>query len=368
MLEDHLPGRSVTPRDLVFALDSRCQRVLFGAGRVADLPAELEPLGLHRILLIATRSAKPAADQLAGRLGPRAVARVHAVAQHVPAADVTDTLAAVRENRVDGTVTIGGGSATGLGKAVAVRTGLPLVAVPTTYAGSETTAVYGITAEHKQTGRNARALPRLVVYDPMLTMSMPPWLTATSGLNALAHAVEALYAPGANPVSTLLAQESIRDLARALPVAVRDPDDVGARSDALYGAYLAGWCMADAGTALHHTLCHVIGGTYRIDHGALHAVLLAYVTAYNAPACPEAMRRITAALGCDDAAAGLRELAARLDAPGDLASLGLPDDALGDVTSRAIDGVGERNPRPPDARSLRRLLEDAHAGRPPGTY
>lgn len=344
------------------------QRVVFGAGRVHDVPVELTSIGVGRVLLVATRSAKPAADELADALGPAVVARIHEVVQHVPERDVSAALGLAAETSPDGVVTIGGGSAIGLGKAVAVEAGLPLLAVPTTYSGSEATPVYGVTGEHKRTTRDPRALPRVVVYDPGLTTSMPPHVTATSGLNAVAHCVEALYSPGANPVTDLLAAEAIRLMAQALPVAVDRPDDMQARSDALEAAYLAGWSTATAGTALHHTLCHVIGGTYAVSHGALHAVLLPYVAAYNAPAAPDALAAVARALGTSDAPAGLRRLADRLGAPTDLSSLGLPDAALDEVVARAITGVGSRNPRTVDATSLRRMLDDAYAGRPPGHY
>lgn len=356
------------PRGGSFELDLHAQRVVFGAGRVDDVPREVDALGLHGLVLIATASAKAAADRLSERLGSRVAARVHEVVQHVPAADVLSTTEVATVTGADGIVTVGGGSATGLGKAVAVQTGLPLVTVPTTYAGSEATTTYGITGEHKQTARDIRALPRVVVYDPALTTGMPRRLTATSGLNALAHCVEALYAPGANPVTDVLAQEGIRRLSVALPVAVDSPADLTARGEALVGAYLAGLSMEQAGTALHHTLCHVIGGSYRVDHGDVHAVLLPYIAAYNSAAAPDALAGAARALGAEEAAAGLRQLAERLDAPTDLASLGLPADVLTEVAERAVSAVGERNPREPDVPSLGRLLDDAYAGRPPGSY
>lgn len=351
-----------------FELDVQAQRVVFGVGRVDDLPDELETLRLGRVLLVGTRSAKAVADRLAAALGRRVAGRVGEVVQHVPVAEVAAAMDLVTSAEADGVVAVGGGSAVGLGKAVAVQTRLPLVAVPTTYSGSEATPVYGVTREHKQTARDLRALPRVVVYDPALTTTMPRTLTATSGLNALAHCVEALYATGANPVTDLLAQEGIRLLARALPAAAGTPTDLAARSDALYGAYLAGWSMATAGTALHHTLCHVLGGTHAADHSGLHAVLLPYVAAYNAPAAPDAMERAGAALGTTDVPAALRRLAEGLGAPTDLASLGVPASALHDAAERSVASVGRRNPRPVDAHTLRLLLADAHAGRPPGSY
>ena len=315
-----------TSRGRWFSRDVTTQRVVFGAGRAEETFAELGSLVPGRMLLISSASAKAAADDL------------------------------------------GGGSAIGLGKALAVETGLPLVAVPTTYSGSEVTAVYGVTGEHKRTGRSDRALPRLVVYDAALTLALPRHVTVTSGLNAVAHAVEALYVPGSDPVTGLLAEEAVRVLARSLPRLTETPQDLALREDALYGAYLAGMALAQAGSALHHSLCHVIGGTYALRHGDLHAALLPYVVAYNAPAAPDAMHRVATALGSTSAAGGLRDLGERLGAPTDLRSLGLPEEALDDVADRAVAAIGHRNPRRVDTWSLRRMLDDAYAGRPPGTY
>ena len=357
------------PGEERFELDLHAQRVLFGAGRIDDVPDEVDALGMRQVMLVATRSAKSAADRISERLGSRVVARESEVVQHVPAANVASTTQIAVETGADGILTVGGGSATGLGKAVAVQTGLRLVAVPTTYAGSEATAVFGITGEQKRTGRDLRALPHVVIYDSELTTGMPQRLTATSGLNAMAHCVEALYALGANPVTEALALEGVRRLAAALPVGVDSPGDLAARGGALVGAYLAGLSMEQAGTALHHVLCHVIGGDYRVDHGDVHAVLLPYVAAYNSAAATGPLGLVASALsGSTDAASALRGLAERLGAPTDLASIGVPQDALDSTAERAVGAVGERNPRRPDAPSLRRLLDDAYAGRPPGTY
>ena len=351
-----------------FELAPRPQRVVFGAGTVADVPAELEALGLHQVLLVASPSAAATADVVASALGDRLATRIDEVRQHVPETLATSAVDAARESGADGVLTIGGGSATGLGKAVAVATGVPLVAVPTTYSGSEATPIYGITGPHKRTGRDPRALPRVVVYDPELTTSMPRHVTATSGLNAVAHCVEALYSRDAEPVSTLVAEHGLHLLASALPRAVRDPHHLAAREDALLGAYLGGWALASAGTALHHTLCHVLGGDHGLGHGELHAVLLPYVVAFNAPATPEGMGRVAGALGTEDAVGGITDLAHTLGAPTSLRAVGMPEDGLGAAAQRASVAVGDRNPRPVDPDILRRLLEDAFDGRPPDTH
>jgi maleylacetate reductase len=342
--------------------------VVFGAGTVTGVPAEVEALGLERILLVASPSGAAPADALASALDLRLAERIDEVRQHVPETLATRATDVARGSGADGVLTIGGGSATGLGKAVAVATGVPLVAVPTTYSGSEATPVYGITGPRKRTGRDPRALPRVVVYDPELTKSMPRHVTATSGLNAVAHCVEATYSPDAEPVSTLVAERGLRLLASALPRAVRNPHDLAGREDALLGAYLAGWALGSAGTALHHTLCHVLGGDHGLGHGEVHAVLLPYVVAFNAPATPEAMGRVARALGTEDAVSGITDLAHTLGAPTSLRAIGMPEDGLGAAAERASVAVGDRNPRPVDPDGLRRLLQDAFIGRPPGTH
>ncbi len=340
--------------------------MIFGVGSFARLPQELADLGLERLLLVATRSAREHADALAAELGPRVVARVHEVRQHVPEALAAQARELAASAGADGVVSVGGGSATGLGKAVAVGAGLLLVAVPTTFAGSEATPVYGISGTRKVTGRDLRALPRLVVYDAGLSGGLPPRVTATSGLNAIAHCVEGLWAAGANPVSTLLAREGLQVMARCLPRATWYPQEVGDREDALYAAYLAGSVFAVTGGGLHHSLCHVLGGTWGLDHGATHAVLLPHVTAYNAPAVPDCAALVARSLGARDAAAGLWALGRTVAAPAGLAELGMPLDGLDEAARLGVEAAGAGNPRPLDVPALRRLLDNAFHGRPPG--
>jgi alcohol dehydrogenase class IV len=343
--------------------------VVFGIDAVLQVVPEVTALGAGRVLLIADGAAQPVADLLADQLGSQLAARVSEVRQHVPEELVTATQSVVVASSPDAIVTIGGGSATGLGKAVAIETGIPLVVVPTTFAGSEMTPVYGITGEHKQTGRDLRALPRVVIYDPTLTMTLPKEVIGPSGLNAIAHCVEALYAPGSNPVGDLYAVEGVRILARALPAILDEPDDLGARGDALFGAHLAGKAFAVAGSALHHKLCHVLGGTFRLVHGEVNSVVLPHVTSFNAPAVPDAMARITEALGGSpdgSAAAGLLfDLASTLGAPTSLDAIGMPADGLDFAAERAVAEVGTTNPRLVDRASMRSLLQDAFDGRRP---
>jgi maleylacetate reductase len=350
-------------------------RVVFGVGSVGQVADEVAALGVGRVLLVVDEASKAVGDRIADDLGERYAGRLDEVRQHVPEELATDARRTAVEAQADGVVTIGGGSATGLGKAIAVDPAaqasaggrVNLLAVPTTYAGSEMTPIYGVTGQHKQTGRDLRALPRTVVYDPVLTVGMPPAITASSGFNALAHCVEGLYGPGTNPIVGLQAVEGVRALAGALPEAVDHPDDLDARGRALYGAYLAGTVLAVAGTALHHKLCHVLGGTFGLVHGDVNAVVLPHVVAYNAEAASEAMAGVAAGLDVrpGDEAAALRTLAERIGAPTSLAALGMPADGLDVAAERAVAETGTSNPRTPDVASLRALLQRAFDGEPP---
>jgi maleylacetate reductase len=266
---------------------------------------------------------------------------------------------------VDATVAIGGGSTIGLAKAIALETKLPIVAIPTTYAGSEMTPIYGLTeAGLKRTGRDPVVLPRAVIYDPKLTVTMPAKLSATSGINALAHCLEGLYAENANPVMTLFAADGIRALARALPRVVADPRDLDARGDAQYGAWMAGAVLGNVGMALHHKLCHTLGGSFNLPHADVHTVILPYAAAYNRDAAPDAMRVAAEALGADDAPQAVFDLAVRLGAPTSLKDIGMPEDGLDKAADLATTN-SYYNPRPVERDAVRRLLGEAFVGKRP---
>ncbi|HMP41890.1 MAG TPA: iron-containing alcohol dehydrogenase, partial [Roseiflexaceae bacterium] len=203
---------------LQFIHESAAVRVCFGAGAITDLADEADRLGLHRLLLVSSRSRRALAQQAADILGTRAVG-IHAEAiMHVPVDTVTTARTAAERLGCDGYVAIGGGSTVGLAKAIALESGLPIIAIPTTYAGSEVTDILGQTeAGRKTTIRDPRVLPEVVLYDPDLTLGLPIAMTVTSGLNAMAHAVEGLYAQDRNPVASLMAVEGLRALRDALP-------------------------------------------------------------------------------------------------------------------------------------------------------
>ena len=345
-----------------FTYDALPGRVVFGAGAFGRVPEELDRLGPRRVLVIADRSGSAWADQLVERLGPRVAAQIREVRPHVPIADAEAARALARDSSADGIVTLGGGSATGLGKAVALEIALPILAIPTTYAGSEMTPIWGLTAgARKETGRNPVVQPRVVVYDPLLTMSLPPEIAGPSGMNALAHCVEALYAEGANPITSLMAEEGIRVLAQALPKVVGCPDDLEARTKVLAGAYLAGSAFAAAGSGLHHKICHVLGGAYDLPHAEMHTVVLPHALALVAPSVPEAIDRVAVALGASDVPGSVYDLARSIGAPADLASIGMPEDRL-DEAAELILAATRDYPIPVTEKDIRRLLADAFAG------
>ena len=341
-------------------------RVVFGAGTLAQLPAEAERLGLQRVLVLSTPGHAAAAGRIAALLGTRAAGTFTKAAMHVPVDLANQAVAEARRLGADGTVAIGGGSTTGLAKAVALETGLPIIAIPTTYAGSEVTTMWGLTeGGTKRTGRTLQVLPKTVIYDPDLTLTLPLALTVTSAFNAMAHAAEGLYAPDGNPVVALMAAEGIRACAAALPPLAKDLRDAQARHDALYGAWLCGQVMGVATMGLHHKLCHTLGGSFGLPHAEVHTVLLPHALAYNAPAAPAAMARIAQALGRDgDAPLALWRLAKAHGAPLSLASIGMPEDGL----DRAADIAASApypNPRPLERAALRALLQRAWAGEEP---
>lgn len=350
-----------------FSCETLPGRVVFGAGAARErLAPELERLGARRLLLV---GAGAKARRVGDPLGERVAAVFAETVRHVPVAVAERARAAASAAGADGVLAVGGGSAIGVAKAIALRSGLPVVAVPTTYAGSEMTPVWGMTEDgRKTTGRSPAVLPRVVVYDPELTLTLPAGASAASGVNALAHAVEALYAPGANPVGALLAAEAIGALADGLPAVVRDPSGLPGRERALYGAYLAGAAFASAGASLQHRVCHVLGGAYDLPHAELHTVLLPQVTAFLEPALPEPMARIRAALGAPEgtsAAGALHELALALGAPTTLRAIGFDPGRLEEATALVRDGLPERLPRPVAEADVRAILSAALEGARP---
>jgi alcohol dehydrogenase class IV len=348
-----------------FERDEIAGRVVFGVDSRTRLPDEADRAGARRVLVVAALAEDQIAAEICDLLGDRVVGRFSEVLQHVPVQNAVAARAMATDLQADSVVTIGGGSATGFGKAVTLELDVVHIAVPTTYAGSEMTPIWGLTSgDEKSTGRDVRVKPDVVVYDPALTIGLPPSIAGPSGMNALAHCVEALYGPGADPITSLVALEGARVLAAGLPSVCARPDDLGARTEMLYGAYLAGAVLATGGTALHHKTCHVLGGMFALDHGGMNAVVVGHAVAYNAVAIPEIIARLEATLGVADAAAAMFDLAATIGAPTDLASIGMPADGI-DEAARRIVIEASANVRPPDESSIRAMLDDAYHGRRP---
>jgi maleylacetate reductase len=337
-------------------------RILFGRGRISEVGDEVRRLGARRALVLSTPGHRALGERVLGLLGDAAAGAYAKATMHTPVELTDDALATLQRLDADCTVAVGGGSTIGLGKALAFRTDLPQVVIPTTYAGSEVTTVLGETRDGaKKTQRSPRVLPEVVVYDVDLTLTLPPQLSATSGMNAIAHAVEALYAPDTNPIVSMMAEEAIGALARSLPRIVKDPADIDARTQAQYGAWLCGMCMGATTVGLHHKVCHVLGGAFDLPHSDTHAVMLPHAVAFNFDAAPEAMQRVARALGSTDARAGLFALAQALPVPRSLRAIGMPESGIDKAADLATRDTYP-NPRPLERGAIFDMLSRAFHG------
>jgi maleylacetate reductase len=341
-------------------------RILFGQGTLAQVAEEIAEQGSTKALVLSTPFQKGQAEELAGSLGPMAAGVFSDAAMHTPVEVTTRALEAYNTSGADCVVALGGGSTIGLGKALALRTDCPQIVVATTYAGSEVTPILGQTEDGiKTTLRDIKVLPEVVIYDPDLTLGLPVEMSVTSGLNAIAHAVEALYAKDRNPVTSMQAVEGMRALRDALPVIVKSPHDREARGEALYGAWLCGTVLGTVGMSLHHKLCHTLGGSFDTPHAETHAILLPHTVAYNAEAAQDLLAPAAALFG-GKIGSGLWDFAHSLGAPMALSGL--------DVTEADMDRAAQLatrnpywNPCPVDEDAIRALLNDALNGRRPET-
>lgn len=345
-----------------FIYSAPASRVIFGVDALSHLEREVVQLGAERALVLCTREQRESAEQIAKILGNRAAGVYAEATMHVPIECARAARAEAERLGADCAISIGGGSTTGLAKAIALESSLPIISIPTTYAGSEMTSIYGLTEGGvKRTGRDPRVLPRVVIYDPTLTTSMPIGLTAASGMNAIAHAAEGLYAQDANPVVSLIAEEGIRAMAAGLRRVILEPDNLEVRSQCLYGAWLCGIVLGSVGIALHHKLCHTIGGSFNLPHAETHTIVLPHSIAFNAPATPDAMHRIARALGSTSAASGLFELVRTLKLPHSLREIGFQPEDIDKAAGLAMRNP-YWNPRPFSQQDIRELLERAYVG------
>jgi maleylacetate reductase len=349
-----------------FTFPGLSTRVIFGAGTLAQAGEEIRRLGRSRALVLSTPHQKPEAEALAARLEDLAAGVFPGAAMHTPVEVTEQALAAYRDLRADCVVSLGGGSTTGLGKAIATRTGADQVAIPTTYAGSEMTDILGETqGGEKTTRRDPSIRPETVIYDVDLTLTLPLGLTVTSALNAIAHAMEALYAPDRNPVIELMARDCLPAFKGALPRLAQDPQDRDARAEALYAAWCGSTALAYVSMALHHKLAHTLGGSFGTPHAETHAILLPHTTAFNEGAVPDLLAPIAQTFGGGSAGGGLWDFAQAMGAPTRLHDLGLSEPDLDRAAEIAVKNP-YANPRPFGRDDIRNLLQAAWEGRRPG--
>lgn len=337
-------------------------RVLFGTGALAELPAELDRLECRRVLLIDGLLHPATGTAIVSALAARLVHTLSVSRQHVPQEMAEEALALTVRDRIDCLLSVGGGSSLGVAKAVGRDTDLPIIAVPTTYAGSEMTPIWGVTSEgHKTTGRALSVLPKVVIYEPGLTTSLPPAASGASGMNAVAHCVEALWTERRNPVTDAVATEGLVQLASGLRRSVAAPEDLSAREQALRGAWLAGMALAVGGTGLHHKICHVLGGAFNLPHAETHAAVLPWVVEHYRLVVPDVMARVAGALGEPEAAAGLQRLALDVGAVAGLADLGL-DGSGADSAAATVAASAPDYPAPVTAAEIRTILQHSMSG------
>ena len=341
-------------------------RVIFGSGTIAQAGHEIERLNHKKALILSTAHQKSEAQALAAQLGALSAGVFAGAVMHTPT-DVTETaLAAFKASGATAIVALGGGSTTGLGKAIALRSGADQIVIPTTYAGSEMTDILGETENGaKTTKRDAAIRPETVIYDVNLTLTLPVAMTVTSALNAIAHGVEALYAPDRNPVIEQMCLAAFRSFSDALPVVMKDPSNLQARGQVLCGAWLCSIALGYVSMALHHKLCHVLGGSFGMPHAETHAVMISHSTAFNAVAVPELLKPIGDIFG-GSPGGGLYDFAKSLSAPMSLAELGFAETDIDKAADIATLNP-YTNPRPFGRDEIRALLQDAWSGERPRT-
>ena len=338
-------------------------RIVFGAGAIAALRAEADLHKISRLLVLCSPTRAALARKLIVPVADRCLGFCETAGQTMPRDAFDRIVGEIKRVNANGFIVIGGGSPIGRAKAPAATTGVPYIAVVTTYSGSEMAARWYIgTAEDRVDGESVAALPATAIYDPELTLDLPPAVSAASGMNAMAHAVESLYGIDTNPVVQSMAAEAVRLLGSSLPRIVQNPRDLPARTDALYAAWLAGNFRAKVG--LEHAIAQRLRQWFNLDHARTHAIATPYAVGFNAAAAPEAMVRICRALGADDAARGLYELNVRLGLPTGLRAFGLKESDI-DKAVEVISAVKITHPRPVSKADLANVIGQAYAGAPP---
>lgn len=348
-----------------FELTTSPSRIVFGEGSMRQTAAILKDLGCSRALILSTPQQKELAEEIQDDIGDLGVGIFSNATMHTPLNVTEDALAHFTKLDADITIAVGGGSTTGLGKALSLRTGKPQIVIPTTYAGSEVTPILGQTEDGvKTTLRDAQILPDVVIYDPLLTYGLPDSMTVTSALNALAHAAEALYAKDRNPISTLMAKEGIKALIEALPEIKKNPHSAVGRQKALYGAWLCGTVLGSVGMSLHHKLCHTLGGTFDLPHADTHAIILPHVIAFNEGSVAELLKPIADLLKTEHAGIGLYEYAKSISAPTALKDIGMPESGISRAAELAVANP-YWNPRDFSRTQIQKIIENAYHGMTP---
>lgn len=351
-----------------FVFPGLTTRIVFGHGTLEQVSDELDRLGHRRGFILSTQRQEDVAKGLAKKLGSRAAGHFAGAAMHTPVDVTEDALAAFTASGADAVISLGGGSTIGLGKAIAARSGADQIVIPTTYSGSEMTDILGETSGgEKITRRSADIRPETVIYDVDLTLSLPTSFTVSSALNAVAHAMEALYAPERNPVIQLMCEDALRAMREGLPRVVLDPADRKARAQVLYGAWASSSALGHVSMGLHHKLAHVLGGSFNTSHAETHAVLLPYTAAFNEVSVPEMLKPIATIFGGGSAAAGLWDFAQSVGSPLTLRHVGISEADLDKVASIAVQN-GYPNPRQTSTDAIRVLLQAAWEGRRPDTW
>ncbi|MCW5719800.1 MAG: maleylacetate reductase [Devosia sp.] len=348
-----------------FSYQGSSAQIVFGRGALSRAAEVIAALGCQRVLVLSTPQQAEDAERLSSALGPLSVGVFAKAVMHTPVGTTEEALRVMRSSGADCTLAFGGGSTVGLGKAIAYRLDTPQIAIPTTYAGSEATPILGQTqGGEKTTLRDNAVLPEAVIYDPELSQDLPYAMTLTSGLNAMAHAAEALYAKDRNPMSTLMAVEGLRAFVTALPVLKQTPRDMAARAGALYGAWLCGTVLGQVGMSLHHKLCHVLGGSFDLPHAQTHAIVLPHAIRFNEVAAGAELAPLAAMLGRASAGEGLYDFAKDLGSPLALRDIGLAETDL-DRAAEIATRNAYWNPRQIDRDRIRALLDAAWRGERP---
>lgn len=340
-------------------------RVQFGPSVRKTIAEEVRRLGASRALVLSTPHQSDAALEMAEYLGSLAAGVFCKAAMHTPVHVTEEAMSHVAETKADCVIAIGGGSTTGLGKAIAYRSDLPQIVIPTTYAGSECTPILGQTEDGvKTTLSDPSVLPEVILYDPELVATLPVSMTVTSALNAMAHAAEALYATNRTSETTDMAIDGLRAFVEGLPKVVLTPSDLAAREATQRGAWACGTVLGQVGMALHHKLCHTLGGSFDLPHAETHAIVLPHAIAYNARAASAELQPICDLLGGDNAGLALHDFAKKMNAPLALKDLGLKESDL-DRAAEIATTKPYPNPQPVTRNDIRALLQAAWAGDTP---